>query len=113
MTDIKQDVENYIGVDSSLAQLVAHGTTNLQNAKTDLENKINDNIPGIKTALNEAGNGLASLSREITSVIDRLSGNMDQNSYKHLAIADDYIAEYSIYRYYVGLGISSVLLLVG
>lgn len=37
---------------------------------------------------------------------------MDQNSHKNLEIADDYIREYSIYRYYVGLGISSVLLLV-
>lgn len=48
----------------------------------------------------------------ITKQIDAVSNVIGNNSYKHFDTADKYIEEYGKYSYYVGIAVSSTLLLI-
>lgn len=52
------------------------------------------------------------ISSEATKQIDQVSDFIGNNTFQHLNTADEYIAQYSIYRYYGGLIVSSILLVV-
>lgn len=48
----------------------------------------------------------------MTNTFEQMSDIVGNNSYKYFDIADEYIRDYSIYNYYIGLALSSTLLLV-
>lgn len=89
---------------------------NGQQAVEDVKKKINDviaeNIPRVSKAINDAGLAIKEASNEVTRAIDRISDLSGNYTYKYFETADDYVREYSVYRYYAGLAISSVLLLI-
>lgn len=90
--------------------------SNSENAFNDIRDQlnetINEHIPNVEKALDSAGREIKSVSNQITKTFDNFSRIIDENSDRHFDTADRYIKKYSVYRYYVGLGISSVLLLI-
>lgn len=80
--------------------------------KDDISKSISKNIPDIRAALNKTGVEISKVSKQLTEQLQRTSAITGNNSYKHFEKADYYINKYSDYRYYAGLGISIVLLLI-
>lgn len=84
----------------------------LEDVKGEVERIVNSNIPLVEQSLNESGKALRRVSDEITTIIEKFASETGNRAYPNLKLADDYIYKYSIYRYYAGLIVSSVLLLV-
>lgn len=80
--------------------------------RNEIENIIKSNVPEVKMSINKVGHELQEISVYTTRKIDDVSNFVGNNSFQHLNTADDYVAQYSIYRYYGGLIISSVLLII-
>lgn len=58
------------------------------------------------------GEGLQKVSNDIKSELEKVSKNIGSNTNKYTNIADNYLAEYGPYRFYLGIGVCSILLLV-
>lgn len=63
-------------------------------------------------SINKVGQAMQEISKYATKQIDDVSDFIGNNTFQHINTADDYIAQYSIYRYYGGLIVSSILLIV-
>lgn len=110
LTEITNSVQEL--VDGNIAQAVQKGVRELEQLKQTLTRTVRDSIPLVTAASDSTGRAIKSASDELTSKLTGVGNVIGNNSYKHLDSADDYIAQYSLYRYYVGLGVSSVLLLI-
>lgn len=99
-------------LDGTLQQTVASSEKKVRDIRTEIENIIKSNVPEVKMAINKVGTALHEVSNSMTRQIDGISDVVGNNTYQHFTTADEYIAQYSIYRYYGGLIVSSVLLIV-
>ncbi|XP_052893944.1 prominin-like protein isoform X3 [Anopheles moucheti] len=99
-------------MDSSLGSAIRKGVKQMEQLKSTLNQTVLENIPKVQAASDSTGNAIKDVSNMLTSRLNNVGDTLDNNSYKHLDTADEYIQQYSIYRYYAGLGISSVLLLI-
>lgn len=84
----------------------------MKEIRTEIESIIKSNVPEVKMSINKIGQAMQEISSYTTRQIDDVSDFIGNNSFQHLVTADEYIAQYSIYRYYGGLIVSSVLLIV-
>ncbi|XP_053685565.1 prominin-like protein isoform X2 [Sabethes cyaneus] len=110
LTEITNSVQELVS--GNIAAAVREGVDQLNRLKQSLERAVRDRIPLVTAAADSTGRAIKSASDELTSKLGSVSNAIGNNSYKHLDQADDYIVQYGIYRYYVGLAISSVLLLI-
>lgn len=110
LSEITNSVQDLVS--GNMAETVKQGVTELENLKLTLKRTVRDSIPMVTAAADSTGGAIKSASDELTSRLNSVSYLIGNNTYKHLETADDYIVQYSIYRYYVGLGVSSVLLLI-
>ncbi|XP_055531338.1 prominin-like protein isoform X3 [Wyeomyia smithii] len=110
LTEITNSVQELVS--GNIAVAVKQGVMQLDRLKQTLERTVRDSIPLVTAAADSTGRAIKSASDELTSKLGSVSNAIGNNSYKHLDQADDYIVQYGIYRYYVGLAISSVLLLI-
>lgn len=88
------------------------GMKQINNINKTITDKINTHLPKIKTSLDNAGDELKKQSNEMTSTITNLSNDIGHTSKTQLKQMDSYVKDYAHYRYWFGLGISSVLLLI-
>lgn len=110
MSTIIDDVKRLL--DSSLHDNVQKGQQALEDIEKEVAATINENVAEIKKSINEVGRAIRGKSDELSGRVEQIADVAGNNSYKYFKVADDYINKYSIYRYYAGLGISSVLLIV-
>lgn len=104
------DVESLIN--NKILTTISNGQNALDTMKQDLIKTIDDSVPKVIQSLNQAGTAIKDVNHQITESLQRISDVVGNNSYKYFDEADNYIDEYSMYRFYVGIGVSSVLLLV-
>ena len=97
---------------SDLGQAVTDAQNSVEGIRDNIKKVISDNLPDVKQSINEVGVAIQKVSDEITQKIEQIGDVAGNNSYKYFETADEYIKQYSIYRYYGGLGIASVLLIV-
>lgn len=110
LTEITNSVQDLVS--GNVAEAVKEGVDELEKLKLTLKRTVRDSIPMVTAAADSTGNAIKSASDELTSRLNSVRNLIGNNTYKHLETADDYIVQYSMYRYYVGLGVSSVLLLI-
>ncbi|XP_049293875.1 prominin-like protein isoform X4 [Anopheles funestus] len=110
LSDIIESVKELM--DSSLGSAIRKGVKQMEQLKSTLNQTVLENIPKVQAASDSTGNAIREVSNLLTSRLSNVADTLGNNSYKHLDTADEYIQQYSIYRYYAGLGISSVLLLI-
>lgn len=110
MSNIIEDVKSLL--DSSLLENVSKGLQNLEEIEKDVAGIINSNVADIKKSINDVGKAIKEKSNDLAGRIEKIADVAGNNSFSYFKTADDYINKYSIYRYYAGLGISSVLLIV-
>lgn len=99
-------------LNSKLTESIANSEGQLESVKAEVQQIIDQNIPHVEQSLNDTGRTLRRVSDEITNAIESATSGIKNHAYPNLKVADDYIYKYSIYRYYAGLILSSVLLLV-
>uniref|UniRef100_A0A182NIR2 Prominin-like protein n=1 Tax=Anopheles dirus TaxID=7168 RepID=A0A182NIR2_9DIPT len=113
LPDLSQIIESVKQLtDSSLGSAIEDGVNQMKQLKATLSQTVVENIPKVQDASNKTGIAIRDVSNMLTSRLNSVADTLGNNSYRHLDTADDYIEQYSIYRYYAGLGISSVLLLI-
>ncbi|XP_058121237.1 prominin-like protein isoform X2 [Anopheles coustani] len=98
--------------DSSLGSAIHDGVKQMDQLKETLTQTVSSTIPRVELATNSTGKAIKEVSDMMTTRLTNIGDVLGNNSFRHLDTADDYITQYSIYRYYAGLGISSVLLLI-
>ncbi|KAG5679160.1 hypothetical protein PVAND_008750 [Polypedilum vanderplanki] len=109
-TEIITNVQSLL--DGTLQQTVASSEKKVRDIRNEIENIIKSNVPEVKMSINKVGQALHEISNSVTRQIDGISDIVGNNTFTHFDTAEHYIAQYSIYRYYGGLIVSSVLLIV-
>jgi prominin 1 len=99
-------------LDGNLQKTVKESDRKVKEIRNEIESIIESNVPEVKYAIREIGQALQNISSYTTRQIDHVSDLIGNNTFQHLNTADEYISQYSIYRYYGGLIVSSVLLIV-
>lgn len=113
LPDVTATIDNVNGlITGKLMSSLANGQQAVEDVKKKINDVIAENIPRVSKAINDAGLAIKEASNEVTRAIDRISDLSGNYTYKYFETADDYVREYSVYRYYAGLAISSVLLLI-
>ncbi|XP_055708127.1 prominin-like protein isoform X5 [Phlebotomus papatasi] len=113
LPDVTATIDNVNGlITGKLMSSLANGQQAVEDVKKKINDVIAENIPRVSKAISDAGLAIKEASNEVTRAIDRISDLSGNYTYKYFETADDYVREYSVYRYYAGLAISSVLLLI-
>ncbi|XP_058053748.1 prominin-like protein [Anopheles bellator] len=113
LPDLSQIIQSVTDLtDSGLGKAIYNGVEQMNQLKNRLKQTVLENIPKVQAASDSTGKAIKEVSDMLTVRLNDVANVLGNNSYKHLDTADEYIEQYSIYRYYAGLGISSVLLLI-
>ncbi|XP_035791698.1 prominin-like protein isoform X1 [Anopheles albimanus] len=113
LPDLSQIIQSVTDLtESGLGEAIHDGVKQMDHLKSKLKQTVTQSIPKVQAASDSTGMAIKQVSDMLTSRLNDVANALGNNSYKHLDTADDYINQYSIYRYYAGLGISSVLLLI-
>ncbi|XP_014605355.1 PREDICTED: prominin-like protein isoform X9 [Polistes canadensis] len=99
-------------MESNIVSEVSQGRESFLKIQKDIQHAVNQTIPVVSASIRRAGDFLASIANNMTSLIDRINVNIDRVNIQHLEVARSYVVQYSPYRYYLGLGISGILLTV-
>ncbi|KZC13741.1 Prominin-1-A [Dufourea novaeangliae] len=91
---------------------VSKGKESFLKIQKDIQQAVNQTIPVVSASISRAGYYLGGAANNITSVIDRLNVDIDKRYIRYLDIVRTHIDQYSPYRYYLGFGISGILLSV-
>ncbi|XP_063981410.1 prominin-like protein isoform X2 [Diachasmimorpha longicaudata] len=99
-------------MEGNIVSEVRQGKESFLRIQRDIQRAVNQTIPVVSTSIRKAGQSLSEIASNITSMIDRINRDINRVYIPHLKIAQDNIDQYSLYRYYVGLGVSGILLTV-
>ncbi|XP_001122309.4 prominin-like protein isoform X5 [Apis mellifera] len=91
---------------------VSQGKESFLKIQKDIQYAVNQTIPVVSASIRNAGDFLADLAKNMTMLIDRINNDIDKVYMKQIDVARTNIDQYSPYRYYLGLGISGILLTV-
>ncbi|XP_017888116.1 prominin-like protein isoform X3 [Ceratina calcarata] len=90
---------------------VGKGKEEFQKIQDDIQHAVNQTIPVVSASIRNVGHFLIQQAQSMMMLVDRINGDIDK-LIKHLNVAQTHIDQYSPYRYYLGLGISAILLIV-
>ncbi|XP_021695516.1 prominin-like protein isoform X2 [Aedes aegypti] len=110
LSEITNNVQELVS--DNIADTVQNGVRELESLKQNLKETVRSRIPQVTAAADSTGRAIKSASDELTSKLNNVNDLIGNNTIRHLNTADGYIAQYSIYRYYAGLAVSSILLLI-
>lgn len=96
----------------TLVDAVNKGKDKLDEIRIKIGASVNDTLSLAREKILEAGDSIQSSSKNITNIIVDLQRQIVSKTNPALDKADKYIVQYSPYRYYVGLAISCLLLLI-
>ncbi|XP_011640394.1 prominin-like protein isoform X7 [Pogonomyrmex barbatus] len=99
-------------MESNIVSEVSQGRDSFLKIQKDIQHAVNQTIPVVSASIRRACNFLAGIANNMTALIDRLNVDIDKVYIRHLEVARSNIDQYSPYRYYLGLGISGILLTV-
>ncbi|KAH0947412.1 hypothetical protein HN011_009786 [Eciton burchellii] len=99
-------------MESNIVSEVSQGRETFLKIQKDIQHAVNQTIPVVSASIRRACDYLASVASNMTALIDRINVDIDRVYIRHLEVARVNIDQYSPYRYYLGLGISGILLTV-
>ncbi|CAL7934952.1 unnamed protein product [Xylocopa violacea] len=91
---------------------VNQGKESFMKIQNDIQHAVNKTIPMVSDAIRKLGDFQSSIAANMTASLDRLNNDIDRVYMKQLDVARAQIDQYSPYRYYLGLGISGIVLTV-
>ena len=100
-------------MNNDIEKKVRVGQKQLDKVKIDIENSMGDLRPKIKDEIRKMGRKLESKADEIKNILSHVRGHVKsiREGIQELGVPD-VLEEYGIYVYYIGLGMSSLVLLV-
>ncbi|KAI5729106.1 hypothetical protein M8J77_025523 [Diaphorina citri] len=99
-------------ISSDIEQEVLKSKRAFDNIKLDIQRTVDEHIPEITAYIAKTGERLRSGSRDINEVLDRFHEVVDAQGSRTIDHGDALLKQYGHYRYYVGLGVSFILLTV-
>nr|XP_012230183.1 PREDICTED: prominin-like protein isoform X2 [Linepithema humile] len=99
-------------MEGNIVSEVSQGRDSFLKIQKDIQHAVNQTIPVVSASIRRACDFLASIANNMTAIIDRINVDIDRVYIRHLEVARNNIDQYSPYRYYLGLGISGILLTV-
>ena len=96
-------------IESDIEEKVKDGKAKMDNLEGEIEGSIEDIKPKVKSEIREMGVQLENQNNEIQSALREIDVAVIQKDVPQL---DSYTGLYIEYRYYVGLGMASLVLLV-
>ncbi|XP_043279042.1 prominin-like protein isoform X2 [Venturia canescens] len=113
LPELKPSLHNItLLMESDIVSEVSQGRESFLRIQKDIQHAVNQTIPVVSSCIRKAGAALAKVAFNVTSLIDRINRDFKGVYRPHLRIAKDHIEQYSLYRYYLGLAVSGVLLTV-
>nr|XP_012152652.1 PREDICTED: prominin-like protein isoform X3 [Megachile rotundata] len=91
---------------------VSQGKESFLKIQKDIQHAVNQTIPVVSASIRRAGVFLTDLADNMTMLIDRINVDIDKIYIKNMDVVRTHIDQYAPYRYYLGLGISGILLTV-
>lgn len=85
-------------MEGNIVSEVSQGRETFLKIQRNIQHAVNETIPVVSASIENAGRSLASASKNITSLIDKINKEITKVYIPHLKIAQDNIEEYSIYR---------------
>ncbi|XP_054732946.1 prominin-like protein isoform X1 [Anastrepha obliqua] len=110
VTEIIDNLDNLISRD--IASAGKRGRDMLKQMRAHLNTTIAKYTPKVIDSINKAGNAFQHASNEIKMELNKLSLVIKDNTKKYTGVADDYLDEYGPYRFYFGIAVCSILLLI-
>ncbi|XP_050335331.1 prominin-like protein isoform X2 [Bactrocera neohumeralis] len=110
VTEIIDNLDNLISKD--IASAGKRGRDILNQMRAHLNTTIAKYTPKIIDSINKAGHAFQHASNEIKLELNKLSQVIKDNTKKYTGVADDYLEEYGPYRFYFGIAVCSILLLI-
>ncbi|XP_044733523.1 prominin-like protein [Chrysoperla carnea] len=113
LPDVSESLKNITELlDSNIVEEVQKGKKAFDDIQKQIQKAVDDSIPVVKEAIAGAGDAIKSNAKNLTNMLTQASDAIGQHSKKPIDQADLYLAQYSIYRWYGGLAISTLLLIV-
>ncbi|XP_076680317.1 prominin-like protein isoform X5 [Andrena cerasifolii] len=96
---------------------VSQGKESFLKIQKDIQHAVNQTIPVVSASIRRASDFPTGMAHNMSALLDRLNVDIDRVYIRHLDVAQTHIDQYSPYsawfpRYYLGLGISGILLTV-
>ncbi|XP_077293915.1 prominin-1-A-like [Arctopsyche grandis] len=98
-------------IDGNIQEEVKEGQKVFDNIKQSIENSVNEQIPKLKKAIENAGHEIQQFSTKLGKIVKDANSAIDKTE-PHIEEAKKYIDTYTIYGWYVGLGLCCILLLI-
>ncbi|KAF5293671.1 hypothetical protein FQA39_LY03156 [Lamprigera yunnana] len=113
LPDISNEIEQLSSVlDSEIEKTVAEGLQAFENIQVEINNAISLQIPKVKKSVKKVGKEITTGSSSVIETLTKVKEVMHETTDAPLKDVDKYLKEYSPYRYYIGLAVSCILLLI-
>ncbi|XP_023289033.1 prominin-like protein [Orussus abietinus] len=99
-------------MESNIVSDVSQGRESFLKIQNDIQQSVNQTIPVVSASIRRAGDSLITFKNSMTYIIDRMNMEIERMYIPRIDQAQTHIDQYSPYRYYLGLGVSGILLTV-
>lgn len=99
-------------LESDIEKEVSKGQEEFEQIRTYIQKTVDQSIPLISNTIKKAGNAIKEGAQKIIKALDQVRDGLNAHPSRHVDIGENYLKEYGHYRYYVGLGVSSTLMVV-
>ncbi|XP_014257158.1 prominin-like protein [Cimex lectularius] len=104
------NVSNILATD--IEDEVIKGRDEFDRIKVSIQKSVDRTIPDISKEITKAGEILKRNADKVISVLDKLEANFGNINYRAIDEGEKVVMQYAEYRYYSGLGVSSVLVAI-
>lgn len=113
LPDVTSSLQNLSElISSDIEKEVVKGKQAFENIKEQIQRRVDEHVPEVRDYITKTGSRLTANSRDINKVLDRFQQMVDSEGSRSIDHGDKLLKQYGHYRYYVGLGVSFILLTV-
>lgn len=113
LPDINDEIKKLDAVlDLDIAKTLKKGQQALDNIQEEINRTISSQIPKVKNSISIAGKEVIAGGANVTAVLKKVRHALEDYAEEPLQDIEDNLKKYSPYRYYVGLGVSCILLVI-
>ena len=99
-------------VNDRIKDKVDHGLKEFNKIQSEIQNAVKDLIPQISQSMRRAGDAIREQSTHMNKVLRKVNSAVVNRSGQAIDTGEKLIAEYGYYRYYAGLTVSCIMLLI-
>ncbi|XP_069697439.1 prominin-like protein isoform X3 [Periplaneta americana] len=99
-------------VSGRIKDKVNNGLEEFDKIQQEIQNAVKDLIPKISKNMQRAGDAIENQSRKMNKILRNVNAAVMNHSFRAVDMGEKLITEYGYYRYYAGLSVSSVMLLI-